>query len=91
MSGGKAIPLTFAQAHPSVAGCRAAVQPRSEQIGVPLCIALFRFQELSHAHRRELAHRLDRLTSRFAYAVIAATGLLFAFHGIRFAARIWGL
>lgn len=40
---------------------------------------------------RKLAHRLDRLTARFTYVVIAATVLLFVFHGIRFAARIWGL
>jgi len=56
---------------------------------------LFRFAELPPAEQdlalRKLAHRLDRLTARFAYAVIAATALLFVFHGIRFAARIWGL
>lgn len=56
---------------------------------------IFRFAELTPAEQdlalRKPAHRLDRLTARFAYAVIAATVLLFAFHGIRFAARIWGL
>lgn len=39
---------------------------------------------------RSLAPRLDRLTARFAYVVMGLTGLLFAFHAVRFALRVWG-
>lgn len=45
---------------------------------------LHRLAELTQAERRTLAAKLDRLTARFAYAVIAATGVLFASHGARF-------
>lgn len=39
--------------------------------------------ELTVRKRRAFAAKLDRLTTRFAWAVIAATGVLFAFHGVR--------
>lgn len=49
---------------------------------------LFRFAELTDAERRALAAKLDRLTARFAHVVTGATFVLFAFHAIRFAARM---
>ncbi|HEY8604695.1 hypothetical protein [Tsuneonella suprasediminis] len=56
---------------------------------------LLRFAALTPAEQdlalREVARCLDRLTARLAFGLIAATALLFSFHGIRFAARIWGL
>lgn len=39
---------------------------------------------LTPAERRELFQRLDRLTARFAYSVIAANALIFAGQGIRY-------
>ncbi len=45
---------------------------------------LLRFEELTRAQRRILAAKLDRLTARFAYAVIAATVLIFAGQGVRY-------
>jgi len=44
--------------------------------------------ELTDAESRALVARLDRLTARFSYAVIAAFAVLFVFHAVRFAARI---
>lgn len=41
------------------------------------------------AERSALAARLDRLTARFAYTVIAATAVLFAFHAGRYLIQ-WG-
>lgn len=52
---------------------------------------LFRLADLTPAEHRDAIATLNRLSSRFNYAVIGATGALFVFHGIRFAARIWGL
>ncbi|NJM51055.1 MAG: hypothetical protein HC843_09425 [Sphingomonadales bacterium] len=52
---------------------------------------LLRFEEITPAQRRALAAKLDRLSVRFAYVVIAATVLLFAFQGVRYAARVWAL
>lgn len=45
---------------------------------------LLRFEELTPAERRALAAKLDRLTARFAYAVIAVTFLIFAGQGARY-------
>lgn len=39
----------------------------------------------------DLIDRLDRLTARFAHAAIGAALVLFAFHAVRHAARVWGL
>ncbi|MFA5989714.1 MAG: hypothetical protein WC803_08925 [Sphingomonas sp.] len=41
-------------------------------------------QALTPAERRALVARLDRLTARFAYAVIAATVILFVAQGARY-------
>lgn len=48
----------------------------------------FRLADLTDAEWRALAAKLDRLTARFAYAVIAAFAVLFAFHAFRFAVRM---
>lgn len=52
---------------------------------------LFRFAELAPAGQdlalRKLAHRLDRLTARFACVVIAATGVIFTVHLGRYLIR----
>lgn len=45
---------------------------------------LLRFEELTPAERRALAAKLDRLTARFAYAVIAATVIMFVAQGARY-------
>jgi hypothetical protein len=45
---------------------------------------LLRFEELTPAEHRALAAKLDRLTARFAYIVIAATVLIFAGQGVRY-------
>lgn len=45
---------------------------------------LLRIGELTDVERRALVARLDRLTARFAYAVIAATVILFVAQGVRF-------
>lgn len=44
---------------------------------------LLNFDRLSDAQRARLAAKLDRMTARFAYGVIGAVLILFAFHGVR--------
>jgi hypothetical protein len=46
---------------------------------------LLRFEELTPAKRRALAAKLDRLSARFAYVVIAATVLIFGGQIVRYA------
>jgi len=45
---------------------------------------LLRFEELTPAEHRALAAKLDRLTARFAYVVIAATVLMMAGQIVRY-------
>lgn len=45
---------------------------------------LLRFEELTPAQRRALAAKLDRLSARFAYVVIAATFLIFGGQIVRY-------
>jgi hypothetical protein len=44
----------------------------------------------SYEERVSRAEYLDRLTARFSYTVMALTALLFAFHAVRYALRVWG-
>lgn len=46
---------------------------------------LLNWENLSPAERRALSAKLDRLTARFAYCVIAALGVLVAFNVARWA------
>jgi hypothetical protein len=45
---------------------------------------LLRIGELADPERRALVARLDRLSARFAFAVIAATVILFVAQGARY-------